>query len=259
MTRASLLLLAAIAAPAWADVPLSADIPAKGVDRLELAAGAGELHITASPDDAVHVKLVLDQEPHSFLGLFHWMSSGTAKDLMGAGLSESVAGGVLKLGISYPSGDDHGDVKQKWTIAVPARFAASVDMEAGMLSIKDLSGGVTTHLSAGYTDIHVPAGPVHARQSAGRIRIIRDDPQPGTVHAGSTFGLAIMSFDGKFLGPPQKQGFWNSLHFFGNSIEEKGTGKDEVVAQNTAGLATVQVGPLGDFKDYRGNFSDDGG
>lgn len=256
MTRACLLLLAAIAAPAWADIPLSADIPAKGVDRLELAAGSGELHITASPDDAVHVKLTLDQEPHSFLGLFHWMSSGTSKDLMGASLSESAAGGVLKLGIAYPSGGDHGDVKQKWLIAVPARFAASVDMEAGMLSIKDLSGGVTTHLSAGYTDIHVPTGPVHARQSAGRIRVVRDDPQPGLVHASSSMGLAIMSFDGKFFGPPQKEGFWNSLHLFGNSVEQQGTGKDEIVLKNTAGLAQVQVGPLGDFKDYRSSFTD---
>jgi hypothetical protein len=251
-----LLLLAAAASPAWA-APLSADIPAKGLERLDLTAGGGELHVTASPDDAVHVKVTLHQEEHSLLGLFHWMSATTADDMSKASLGQDAAGGTLKLAVKYPSGDSRSDIKQEWEVRVPARFAASVEMDAGMLSIKDLTGGVTTHLGAGYTNIHVPTGPVHAKQSAGRIRVVRDDPQPGAIRLGNTFGLAILSLNGKFYGPPQKEGFWSSLHFFGNKVEQQGTGKDEIVLQETAGLASVQVGPKGDFKDYKGAFDDE--
>jgi hypothetical protein len=232
---------------------LKADVAAAGIQRLVLDGGAGEARIGASPDDQVHVTLELKQNERSILGA-HFMSESTTRDMEAAKIGQDRKSDSLGLSVAYPSGGSHSDVKEDWTIQVPARFGVEAGMSAGRMAITGVSGGVKTNLSAGETTIHVLSGPVYARVGAGRLHVISDNSQPGTVHVKSTFGLAILDLFGTYYGPPEHEG---GFKLFGNSVNELGKGKDDFDLKVTAGLADLRVGPQGDEKEYRKLFSED--
>ncbi|HSC47857.1 MAG TPA: hypothetical protein VLG68_07210 [Gammaproteobacteria bacterium] len=244
--------LAAVQARAAVPDALSADVPSAGLTHLSFVAGSGEVKVTASADEAVHVRLDLEQRQKSFLWLFRWMSDSTAHDLAGARLNQERSGDGLSVSLIYPSDESHSDVKQRWTIALPARFAVNAAMGAGHLVIRDVSGGVTARLETGDLTIHVPGGPLKASTGVGRVHAITDSAQPGRVSVKSSFGLAALSFNGKLYAPPP-----SAFHFIGNSELQQATGKDDVELRVTVGEADLRVGPVGNDKGYQGLFDDD--
>lgn len=245
------LLFCATAASAAEPGDLQADIPVAGIQRLDFSASAGEVIVKPSADHAVHVHLLLQQQEYSFLGLFHWMSESTSRDLAGATLKLTREADTLKVRLVYPSGGDHSDVKQHWTMQLPAQLALTANMDAGRLQIDGLQGGMQAHLSAGDLTIHSAGGSVQAQVGAGRLHVISDTTQPGKLNLKSTFGLAALSFNGKLYAPPPSE-----FHFFGNSVQELASGKDNMDLKVTAGEVDLRVGPLVEFKDYRGMFDD---
>ena len=252
----SILCLALTAPAAHAAAPggLSADIAAAGLQRLDLRAESGRVVIKTSADDAVHVKLVLHQDEVSFLGVFHWMSDESTRDLATATVKQDKQGGALVLSVGYPGGATHSDIKQEWTLSVPARFAVELQMQAGQGVIDGPAGGVTASLSAGDLEIRVPGGPLHATVSAGRLHAVSEQGKPGAIKVASSFGLAILDLDGKYYGPPESHGFGSSIHFWGNSVKQQGPGSDEIELKTFAGLADLRVGPIGEEKEYRKEF-----
>jgi hypothetical protein len=250
-TFALLSVLAATQARAATPDALSADVLAAGLTHLTFAASSGEAKLTASADDAVHLQLDLEQQQKNFLWLFRWMSDVTAQDLAGARLQQERSGDGLSVSLVYPSGDRHPDVKQKWTISVPARFALDVAMDAGRLVIRGMGGGVAARLGAGDLTIHVTGGSLKASVGAGRLHVISDTVQPGRLSVKSTLGLAALSFNGKVYAPPP-----SIFHFFGNSERQQAGGKDDMDLKVTAGEADLRVGPVGDDQGYKGLFDD---
>ena len=250
-----LLVLAALSACSSSSAPggapdlLTADIAAAGLERVTVTADSGEMRITASADDAVHVKLDLNQDQKSFLGIAHWMSDDTARDLKAATIKLDRQGGSLAVMLVYPSGGTHSDVGQKWTLAVPARLALEASLNAGRMVIDGAAAGVTASLGAGDLDIHSVKGAVHADVKTGRLHVISDTTQPGTLLLKSTFGLAALSLNGKLYAPPPSE-----FHFFGNSERQQAGGKDDMDLEVTAGEVDLRVGPLVEYKDYRGLF-----
>lgn len=247
------LLLALVSAAAWGDDPtrLDADSLAAGLQQLSFTAGAGEVVVEASKDDGVHVKLKLEQQQRSLLWLFHWMSDDTARDLAGAAIKLDRTGDRMTVALSYPSGDTHSDVKEHWIVEVPASLRLVAGLDAGRMVIEGMQSGVDASVSAGDLTIRSLKGPVHGRVGAGRLHVSSDTAQPGNISLGSTFGLAVLSLDGQYFGPPEKHGMLASLHLFGNSIVHASGGKDDMDLQVTAGLVDLRVGPLGDEKTYR--------
>ena len=234
-------------------IKLQADIAGGGVQRLLLDGGEGEAKISVSADEQVHVALELRQDQRRVLGV-SWMSEATTKDLETVKIGQQREGDALKLTVGYPSGESHSDVKEQWTVQVPARFGVEADMGAGRMVISGVSGGVKTKLSAGETIIHVVSGPVYARLGAGRLSVVSDTSQPGDLSIKSTFGLAVMDLQGTYYGPPEQHG---SFKLFGNSVHEKANGKDDFDLKATAGLVDLRIGPQGDEKEYRDLFSED--
>jgi hypothetical protein len=239
-------------------VTVKADIPAAGLQHLVFQGTIGEANIGVSPDDAVHVTLTLQQEERRIVGM-RMASDTTLHDVEGAKVGQDRKGDVLTLSANYPSGESHdSDVKGKWVVQLPARFSADASMKAGRMVIEGMTGGVKAQLGAGEVVIHVPSGPIYGRLSAGRLHVISDANQAGHIVVKSTFGLAVLSLDGQYYGPPpQKDGFWSSLHLFGNSVTEQGTGKDDMDLKITAGLVDLRVGPLGDKEERRDMFTED--
>lgn len=263
LLRGSLLLfaLAAVSACSSSLVPggepglLTADMPAADLERVTVAGDTGEMRVTASGDDAIHVKLDLYQDQKSFFGIVHWMSDVTAHDLKAATIKLERQGGSLAVTLVYPSGGTHADVKQKWILAVPARLALEASLNAGRMVIDGAAAGVTATLGAGDLDIHSVKGAVHANVRAGRLHVISDSAKPGVIRVASSFGLAILDLDGKYYGPPERHDFMSSFHFWGNSVEQQGGGSDDMQLKVFAGLADLRVGAVGDVKDYRQAFT----
>lgn len=253
LSQALLLCSLLLAASARAAEPgvLTADVPAAGLDKVTLQIGAGDARVEPSTDGAVHVELDLRQEKKSFLGLVHWMSEATTRDLAGAKLQQLREGNTLTVSLAYPSGESHGDVKQQWRVQVPAGLKLGATMGAGRLVIRGMSGGVSASLEAGDITMHIAGGPVQASVTAGRLHVISDTGQPGKLSLRSMFGLAALSFNGKLYAPPP-----SSFHFFGNSEHQQGTGKDDMDLKVTFGEVDLRVGPVGEEKDYQGLFDD---
>ena len=247
------LVLALVAVAAWGDDParLTADAAAAGLQQVDFTADAGEVVVQASKDGGVHVKLQLEQQRRSLLWLFHWMSDGTARDLAGAAIKLDRAGNQMAVSLSYPSGGAHSDVKEQWIVEVPAGLRLVAGLDAGRMVIEGMQSGVDASVSAGDLTIRSLKGPVHGRVGAGRLHVSSDTAQPGNISLGSTFGLAVLSLDGQYFGPPEKHGMLADLHLFGNSITHASGGKDDMDLQVTAGLVDLRVGPLGDEKTYR--------
>lgn len=236
---------------------LSADIPAVGVQRVMLTAGAGEMRITPSGDEAIHVRLDLQQNERRFLWVYHWMSGTTARDLEGATLILDRHDGALSLRLGYPGGASHDDVQQKWIIQVPARLAVSAWQQAGELKIQGMLAGVSAHLNYGDLEILASRGALQASIVAGRLHAVSDSAQPGAIRVGSSHGLALLSLNGKYYGPPECHRFWCSLHLVGNTEEQQAGGKDDMDLHATFGLADLRIGPLGDVQEYRREFAED--
>jgi len=233
---------------------VKADIPAAGIQHLVFESTAGEARIGVSPDDAIHVKLTLQQEETRLFGI-SLPRDATQHDVESASVGQDRKGDTLTLSASFPSHDDHyKDVKQEWTVQLPARLSVDATMNEGFMAINGVSGGVKTELKAGETVIHVPTGPVSAHMGAGRLHVISDAGQPREISVRSTFGLAILELQGTYYGPPEQRG---GLHLFGNSVHQQSAGKDDFDLKTTAGLADLRIGPQGDEKEYRDLFVDD--
>jgi len=258
-----LLILATVSACSTSPTPgnapylLTADAAAAGLQQVSVTADTGEMRITASGDDTIHVKLDLNQDQKSFLGIVHWMSDSTAHDLEAATIKLDRQGSAMRVTLAYPSGGTHSDVKQKWTLTVPARLVLESSMDAGRMVIDGAAGGIAATLGAGDLEIHSPKGAVHASVKAGRLHVISDSAKPGAIRVASSFGLAILDLNGKYYGPPEEHGFMSSLHFWGNSVAQQGGGGDDMQLKVFAGLADLRVGAVGGVKDYRKAFTDD--
>lgn len=233
---------------------LTADAPTAGVQHVTLQAGSGEATIGASTDEQLHVQLDLRQDERGFLGIIHWMSEDTTRDLKGAVVKLQRQGDGVEISLVYPSGDSHSDVKQKWNVKLPPRMALAAHMQAGRMVIQGMSGGIDATLGAGDLSIHSPAGPVRGDVRAGRLHVVSDSTQPGAISLRSTFGLAVLDLQGTYYGPPEEQ---NSSHLFGNSVSQLAGGKDDMDLHITAGLVDLRVGPQGDEREYRKIFAED--
>ncbi|HEY1773028.1 MAG TPA: hypothetical protein VGH91_07550 [Gammaproteobacteria bacterium] len=233
---------------------LTADASTTGVQHITFQAGTGEAIIGTSSDDQLHVQLDLRQDERGFLGVFHWMSEDTTRDLKGASVKLQRHGDGVEISLVYPSGDSHSDVKQEWTVTLPPRLALQAHMQAGRMAIKGMAGGIDASLGAGDLTIHSAAGPIRGDVRAGRLHVVSDSTQPGAISLRSMFGLAVLDLQGTYYGPPEKQ---SGFKFFGNDVNHAAGGKDDMDLHVTAGLVDLRVGPQGDEKEYRKIFSDD--
>jgi len=248
------LLLAAGSAWGADQIRLTADSPGAGIESLAVSGAAGEMRVVPSPDDKVHVRLTLEQQQHSFLWLFHWMSGDTTRDLAAAALKEDRHGSSLAVSLVYPSGGTHSDVQEKWTVSVPAKFLVDAELQEGEIAIEGMRGGVKSHLDAGEIVIQGTAGGVQASVTYGRLHMVTDDTQPGIITVSSGHGLAAMVWNGKYYGPPEEQGFMSHIHLLGNTLAERGGGGDNIDLSVHFGEVDLRIGQLGGVQDYKDLF-----
>ncbi len=214
---------------------LEADIPVTGLNTVVVTAGVGELHITPSSDDAVHVHVVLGQKSRDFLWFFHWQSRATTQEIRAAQISRKQQGQRLVLSLTTPGNLDNDSVKQKWIMQVPARMAVDLNMKVGEATIDGVAGGVQAYLDVGALNVDVPHGSLSAKLNVGQISVTTGTTQPGNILLSSNIGEAVLYMNGKYI---SHAGEHSGL---GRSVNLDGSGPDSMHLSVNIGEVDLRI------------------
>jgi hypothetical protein len=217
-----LLLSMPLLAQAVAPRPLNAVVPATGIDTVSMNIGVGELYLTPSPDDDVHIHVILRQKSREFLWFFHWQSRATMEEIQAAQISHQQQGQRLILSLAMPGNLDKDDVKQKWTVQIPSHLALELSMKVGQATIEGIAGGVQADLNVGELDLDVPRGTLSAKVNVGQITANTASSRPGNIFLSSNIGEAALYTNGKYV---SHAGEHSGL---GRSISLHGAGPDNM-------------------------------
>jgi hypothetical protein len=214
---------------------LNADIPAKGIDTLALAIGIGELRITSSSDDALHIRVSLQQKSGEFLWFFHWHPRATLQEIQSAQITQKIQGKRLVLSLTTPTKFNSDDVKQKWVIALPERMALDLNMKVGEATISGIAGGVQADLNVGELNVEVPRGALNAKVNVGQISVDTDTQLPGNIVLSSNIGEAVLYMNGKHI---RHAGNHTGL---GRRIDLDGSGPDSMNLKVNVGEVDLRI------------------
>ena len=238
---AALLLLSALPLAAQADPAVSsprtlkADVAGAGVNTVALEVGVGELHVTASADDKVHVQVTLRQKEREFLWFFHWMDGGTDDQIAAAAIQQKSSGDRLILSLSYPHRGD-SNLKQEWDVQLPARMKLDAVMEVGELGVQGVAGGVGAKLNVGEVSIDVPQGSIDASVDVGEIRAKTATARHGSIELATNIGDAVLVMQGSESGYHEHGGL-------GTHVSLDGSGPDAMQLKVTIGDVSLHVTP----------------
>lgn len=235
----SLILLCALPALVAAQTSggrtLTANVPATQLTTLALTAGVGELRITPSSDDVVHLRVTLQQKSHQVLWFFRWQSRATVREIQSAQIQTQQSGGRLNVSLGTTGKLDTNQVKQNWEVQIPARMALSVDMKVGQVNVSGVAGGVKIVLNVGEIDLDTPGGPMSARVNVGQIRAKSGSHQLGTVDLASDIGEAVLFVNGR---PVRDSGRHSGL---GRRVHVAGSGPDNMNLSVNVGEVNLHI------------------
>ena len=141
------------------------------------------------------------------------------------------------LSLSEPQNLDNDDVKQKWSVQVPARLAVDINMKVGQATVTGIAGGVHADLNVGEIDLDTPRGPMSADVNVGQIRAESGSAQHGDITLSSTIGEAALYINDKHVGGA---GGHNGL---GRSISFSGSGPDSMKLSVNVGEVDLRIAP----------------
>ena len=214
---------------------LTVDIPASGIETLAITAGVGELRVTPSADDAVHVSVRLEQKSSEFLWFFHWQSSTTAREIQSAQIVQQRQGDNLKLSLGSSAKLDTNQVKQHWELQIPARLALALNMKVGQINVQGVAGGVNVNLNVGEIDMDVPRGALRANVNVGQISATSATIAPGPIDLSSDIGEAAVFRQGQRVrGGGRHSGLGRRIHL-------PGSGPDSMKLDVNVGEADLRL------------------
>jgi len=239
MKRAILILLfigLPFASQAAVKRTLQTSMPAARITHVTIDAGVGQLKLTPSPDDKLHVQVGLEQKSVNFLWFFHWMSHTTAREIAAVKLQQKAENDGVTYSLDYPGHLDDGDVKQNWTIEIPARMAVKIRMKVGELHLSGISGGVDAKLEVGEVTLKTPRGPIKAVVNVGQIRATSATTQVGNIHMSSSIGDAQLQM-------PNWNDNENNRSGLGRTVNVAGKGPDSMDLEVNIGDARLSIEP----------------
>ncbi|HEY3643977.1 MAG TPA: hypothetical protein VGM16_01450 [Gammaproteobacteria bacterium] len=216
---------------------LQATVSAAGVKKVSFQLGVGEVHVSASDDDSVHLRVTIrEKSEERFLWFVHLRSEGSARSIADAAISQQLTDGTLHLSLSYPDRDQDANFKQDWDLQLPARLALEARMKIGDLVIGDVTGGVDAHLDVGELSVDVPGGPLHADVNVGEIRAKSASAAHGRIQLDSNIGDAGIFMHGAETGTHERGGL-------GNHVSLDGGGPDDVKLSVNVGEVSLHLEP----------------
>ncbi len=206
------------------------DMPAAGIEQLYLESEVGKIMLTAADTDTIAWQLeIVANNNHSTV------SQKQREQAANAELSAERLDDQARLTFVWPRGVKRDkNIHERWTITVPARLAAKVDLHIGELGITGLAGGVEVDLDIGELTITVPRGDVYAEVGIGDANIINGTTDLGEVDLDVDIGA--VRFDGYADAPQADYAFpvGQELHFDAD-------GEDDIQVNSNIGNVAVEI------------------
>ena len=239
---AALLLLSVLPLAAQADsasaMPrvLTTEAAIAGINSVALDVGVGEMHVTASSDDKLHVQVTLRRKEREVMWFFHWVAGGTRDEIAAATIRQKTSGDRLMLSLDYPHSAGNDDMKQEWDVQVPPRLKVEATMEVGDLRIEGVEGGVGAKLNVGEVSIDVPKGAIDANVDVGEIRAKTATDRHGKIDLTTNIGDTVLIIQGSDSGYHDHSGL-------GSRISLEGSGPDAMRLKVNIGDVSLHVTP----------------
>ena len=158
------------------------------------------------------------------------------KMLAAAKVEATVRGVTVELLLDLPRGADEDDIEQRWTIEVPAGFAARVALDVGDLKVTGLGGGVRAAVDVGNITLDLPGGAIEATVDGGGIDIVSAVAPSGDIDLAVDVGDVDLELDGRRIrGDHEDYGP-------GESLRLSGKGGDRVRARVDVGDIDASIG-----------------
>jgi hypothetical protein len=200
--------------------------PAESLQRISVTAGVGKIEVSGGAQNQVTLHLELTPKR------FHngWLGRSEEGDPNDAELVAETHGDELRLDLDV-KGDRDG-LEENWTLTVPARLRARLQVNVGDLDVRDLSGGLELQDNVGNITAEVPEGDIDARVSVGDIRVTSATPSYGDVSLESNVGDVHIEMKDHTVDYPKPAGA-------GNRISLHGPGKDRMSLRTNVGDARL--------------------
>jgi len=211
---------------------LTASVPAAGLSRIEISAGLGQIDLGVAPGDQIEIAVALESG-----GVAGRLIGTPVGDAARTTLDSTVRGETLGARVAGAVGEG---LTEHWTVRVPARLAADVTLDRGVIHITEVQGGVraAAHAGVGHEpgviDVDVPRGALALTMGVGTIRAHTRETPPGDIDVQSRVGRARLSIDGHDL-------VTTGQHGSGERVRLAGDGTDGLVIRVSVGDAHVQV------------------
>jgi hypothetical protein len=214
---------------------LTATIPAAQFTHLDLRALDGTVDLKADPNPSatnVTVSVALDPPRRkNFKKIL-------AADPANIEIDWTGDRNVLRLGLKNA---EEGNVEATWTITVPARFSARIDVHNGAAVVNGLAGGVDASVSAGLAgergtiDVNVPRGRLNLTMGVGNIRAVRASSEFSNATVRATVGDAELYLLGHEIVAPHEPGP-------GHHVSLDGKGPESLSLKVSVGDVSLKIG-----------------
>lgn len=205
-------------------------LPATGIEQLYLQSDVGEVTLTAADTDTITWQLaIVVDDNHNAANQQQRAWAAEAE------LRTGSEGKQARLQLNWPKGTDLDDnLHERWSVIVPIRLAAKVEMDIGALEINGVAGGVEADLDIGELTIAVPHGDVYANVGIGAITITSATSALGDVDLDVDIGE--VQLDGYSDAPQPGYDFpvGQDLHFTAG-------GADDIQADLNIGEVAVTI------------------
>jgi len=200
---------------------------AAGVDKVQLDAGVGDIHVTGvGGGDEIVVSVELEPRRGGFFSSL----KKAQREVDEAVLRMDARRGVLRLEIETDSGDRR--FEENWTIEMPARLALDLDLGVGDVDIRNLDGDLAVEVGVGDILAEGVSNDVTIDIGVGDATIRGSADDFGSVDGSGGVGDARLSVRGKRI---------ESSGFVGHSAEWTGDGEHTIEISLGVGDARVTL------------------
>ncbi|GEM_PF-1464273 len=227
----SLSLVLATPAAAASDDPdyrlVTKSFPAAKLKEFSVKGHVGKIRVNATASDEIRLRLELRAKSYS-----GWLFGRRRGDPHAAQLDADVHGEALSLNLDY-KGDRDG-LEETWTLDVPARLAAQIELAVGDMDVRGLRGGLKLSVNVGDIEADVPEGSITAKTNVGDITVTSATDSFGAVDLSANVGDTHLTQRGhrvRYRKPPGA----------GNHITLDGPGRDRIRLETNVGDATLTL------------------